>query len=378
MLQTLQTHVQAAADQKIKAACEHFDACNGCPLMELPYTVQVKTKEKYLRHFLDKSIDVAESNSNFFYRNKLELAFIKGKLGFRKRTNFQETFSVKSCMLMSEQSNQIVQFLEAELNKQKLDGKISYIVMKEAKRTQETLVTLVSTVADIETEIGEIVKQLKATCQIYNVIWLHNDTLSDVARGKKMKVYGNPFIEEHFMSLRFRIGYENFFQANIQQAEQLFSKVVHQIQPQQTVVDLYCGVGALTLPLARKGLFVYGIELEQASIDRAKENANLNGVGNVEFYAGNVRKVLKELELEADVVCLDPPRAGSEKKVIRRITETGAKKVFYVSCNPTTLKRDLAWFNDNGFVTGNIEGFDFFPNTNHVECLTILNKEVDA
>lgn len=352
--------------------CVHFTECNGCPKMEYSYENQCQEKQNNLAQFFGQNIQFEKSENQFFYRNKLELAFLNRKLGLRRKENFQETFSLQHCLLMSEKANQVARFLEKKLNEFNLTGKVKYAVLRETKRTNQFLISLVSNTLEIEKEIEQIANDCLKELKLTGLVWILNDTLSDTSQGKLIKTFGENFLEEHFMNLRFKMGHNTFFQANIVQAEKLFTDLVNRVPEGQNILDLYCGVGALTLPLAQKSFKVLGIEFEENSVQLAQENAKLNGIGNAEFIAGSARKVLKDLDFETDFVCLDPPRAGAEKKTIQRIAERKPKKVFYVSCNPVTLCRDIEWFKESNYALESIKGFDFFPNTNHMECLAVL------
>jgi 23S rRNA (uracil1939-C5)-methyltransferase len=196
-------------------------------------------------------------------------------------------------------------------------------------------------------------------------------------------LYGSSTLEERVAGLRFQIGLNTFFQTNTAQAARMIEYVVKRAQPLASarVVDLYCGIGTFALPLSRAGGRVVGIELLAASVDAARANAALNGLDGVGFTAGDARLMLPAVVAAngtPDVLVLDPPRAGAGGKVMRKIGRTGARRIIYVSCNPTTLAPDLKELMPFGYGLVDVQPFDLFPQTHHVEAIAVLDRKTLA
>ena len=194
---------------------------------------------------------------------------------------------------------------------------------------------------------------------------------------ENINIYGDGYIEDKLGEYTFRISPLSFYQVNPVQAEKLYNLGVEmaQISKQDTVFDLYCGIGTISLFMAKYAKKVYGIEIVKEAVDAANENAKLNGVQNTEFYEGDVELVLDDLinkqGIKADIVMFDPPRKGLDKKSINNILNIKPKKIVYISCNPATLIRDLAEFEDS-YEIKTIVPVDMFPFTSHVECVSVL------
>ena len=191
--------------------------------------------------------------------------------------------------------------------------------------------------------------------------------------------YGQAYIEEQMEGLRFRIGPKSFYQTNPEQAERLYGKVreMAQLTGNERVYDLYTGTGTIALFLARNAGFVTGVEYVEAAVEDARVNAEENGIANVQFFAGDMKDVLTASFFEThgspDVIVADPPRAGMHPDVCARIAESGATKVVYVSCNPSTQARDLALL-DSVYAVEQVQPVDMFPQTTHVENIVLLRK----
>ena len=201
------------------------------------------------------------------------------------------------------------------------------------------------------------------------------------AGGDTELLAGGATIAEELSGLRFRIGGEAFFQTNTEMAEQLYGATVEMagLTGREKVFDLYSGIGTIATALALTAGEVWGVEVIESAVADAAENARLNGIDNARFYAGDVRTAMRPLVEEAgkpDVVVVDPPRAGLSQKVVRRILETEAPRIVYVSCNPTTLAPNARQMADAGYGLVRVRPVDMFPQTPHIECVALLQKQV--
>jgi 23S rRNA (uracil1939-C5)-methyltransferase len=227
-------------------------------------------------------------------------------------------------------------------------------------------------------DTGYFVDVLRRFPQVRSVHWAVNDTPAEVTNLPTRLLWGDEAIEEELLGLRFRIRPGAFLQTNTEMAERLYTlaREYAALTGRETVYDLYCGAGTIGLTLARDALTVWGVEVSEESVACAIENAELNGIGNAAFFAGNVGQALEELQERAgrpDVVVVDPPRAGLAGKALRRTGTLQAGRIVYVSCNPTTLASDLRTLRDEfGYTLLRTRPVDMFPHTPHVESVSVL------
>jgi 23S rRNA (uracil1939-C5)-methyltransferase len=224
------------------------------------------------------------------------------------------------------------------------------------------------------------VELLRQFPEVRSIHWSVNETSAEVTNLPTQLLWGEEAIEEELCGLRVRVRPNAFLQTNTRMAEKLYgiARDFAGLTGNETVYDLYCGIGTIGLVLAHDALTVWGVDVSEESIACALENAELNSIGNAAFYAGNVGQVLEELHERSgdpDVVVVDPPRAGLAGKALKRLGEIGAPRVVYVSCNPTTLAGDLKRLgSDYGYVLRRAKPVDMFPHTPHVETVALLER----
>lgn len=251
--------------------------------------------------------------------------------------------------------------------------------MREGVNTGQALVLLVTHERE-RFDRERLIEVLTAFPEVRSIHWAVNDTSAEVTNLPSELLWGEEAIEEELGGLRFRLRPNAFLQTNSRMAERLYevARDAAGLTGGQTVYDLYCGIGTIGLSLAKDALTVWGIEISEESVACAIENAELNGVGNVAFYAGNVGEVLRELRERSgapDVVLVDPPRAGLAGKALRRLGELAAPRIVYVSCNPTTLAGDAKrLIEEYGYSLLRTTPVDMFPHTPHVESVSVLTK----
>jgi 23S rRNA (uracil1939-C5)-methyltransferase len=258
------------------------------------------------------------------------------------------------------------------------EGLLRNLVVREGRRTGQVQARLVTSVGNLPQD------ELAAALPADSVLWTRIEGVAETTRGGKTKTLkGAPELEEELdlrgVRLRLRISPDAFFQTNTEMAERLYAiaSELAGLTGRERVFDLYCGIGTIALALALDAGQVVGVEVVERAVADAIENAKLNGVDNASFYAGDVRTAMRPLieqEGAADVVVIDPPRAGLSQKVVRRVLEAEAKKIVYVSCNPTTLAPNARQMVDAGYELKTVQPVDMFPQTPHIECVALLER----
>jgi 23S rRNA (uracil1939-C5)-methyltransferase len=385
--------------QRVVAPCEHFPACGGCRFQDLDYEAQVAQKERQVRDALVRLGGFAEpplepilpAASQFHYRNKLEYSFTAGpngvELGFHRAGRWDEVLDVERCWLTTDLGNAIRNAVKAWAREERLEpydqaaqtGYLRHLVVREARNTAQVLVQLVTAPGE-RFDTGYFVDVLRRFPEVRSIHWAVNDTPAEVTNLPTTLLWGEDAIEEVLCGLRIRIRPNAFLQTNTEMAQHLYelARDYAALTGSETVYDLYCGTGTIGLMLAADALTVWGVEISEESVACAIENAELNGIGNAAFFAGNVAQSLEELHERAgspDVAVVDPPRAGLAGKALRRLARLEAGRIVYVSCNPTTLASDLKALRDDwGYELVRARPVDMFPHTPHVECVALVER----
>lgn len=377
--------------------CATYKRCGGCNLRHVKYYNTLKIKQNAVQSLVNKTlkskIQVQETVgmiNPFHYRNKAQYPIGIDKDGnptvgvFANRTH--EIIPIKKCLIQNQETEEIAKFVLKFINENNISvydekkgkGLFRHIVTKVGIKTGEIMCVLVINGEEIPGE-KKLIKELTNTfTNIKTIVKNINKKNTNVILGQKnINIYGNGYIEDILGEYRFKISPLSFYQVNPIQAEKLYNLGVQMagIGKEDTVFDLYCGIGTISLFMAKYAKKVYGIEIIEEAVQAARENARLNNVDNTEFYAGEVEIVLDELinkkGIVADIVMFDPPRKGLDKNSINNILKIKPKKIVYISCNPATLVRDLAQF-ENDYSIKEIIPVDMFPFTSHVECVACL------
>jgi 23S rRNA (uracil1939-C5)-methyltransferase len=292
---------------------------------------------------------------------------------------------VEKCWLTSEVGNAIRNRVREWAREEKLvaydqethEGYLRHLLLREGRNTGQALVQLVTSRGE-RFDRERLIEVLTEFPEVRSIHWSVNRGVAEVTNLPTELLWGEDAIEEEIDGLRFRVRPNAFLQTNTEMAAELYriAREFAQLGGDETVYDLYCGIGTIGLSMAANAMTVWGIEISEESVACAIENQELNGVGNAAFFAGNVGEVLRDLRDRAgdpDVVVVDPPRAGLAGKALKRLGETGARRVVYVSCNPTTLAGDLKRLSDDyGYSLVRARPLDMFPHTPHVECVALL------
>jgi 23S rRNA (uracil1939-C5)-methyltransferase len=302
---------------------------------------------------------------------------------YQKRSH--RLINLNQCPVQDERLNPILTFLKQKIqqqdwsiyNEQSHKGELRHLSLRIGRRTGEILVTLVArTGQNLEGLEAQAQQWLKQHPDIVGVCLNINGERTNRILGTETHcIAGQPFLVEQFAGLTIRVHPNTFFQVYTEQAEALLQVILEHLnlQGQETVVDAYSGIGTLTLPIARQVKQCLGLEVQAEAVEQARQNAQLNQIVNVEFQTGTVEQRLSHLDLQPDVILLDPPRKGCEPGVLQNLIEREVPRLVYVSCNPATLARDLQQLcNPGPYRLVQVQPADFFPQTAHVECVAFL------
>ena len=381
--------------------CSIFPACGGCMYQTMPYEEQVKMKEGQIRRIMDPVVKgeyvfegVKHSPKEFHYRNKMEFSFgdeFKDgplSLGLHKKGSTYDVLTAGDCQLVHEDMDKILlcvlnYFKERNVSyykKMQHVGYLRHLLLRRGDTTGEILVNLVTTTQE-EYDLTPLVEELLALeleGKIVGILHILNDSLSDVVKSDETRIlYGQDFFYEKLLGLEFKITPFSFFQPNSKGAEVLYETVREYIGDidNQVVFDLFSGTGTIGQVLAPVAKKVIGVEIIEEAVEAAKENAVRNGLSNCRFIAGDVFKVLDEIEEKPDVIVLDPPRDGIHPKALPKILNYGVDKIVYISCKMTSLARDLEMMQLAGYRVEKMTAVDQFCETVHCETVVLLSHK---
>ena len=388
--------------QRVAPLCPVYAQCGGCQLQHVSYDGELQEKQGQVRDALERigrltGIDVLPTlgaATPWEYRNKMQFpaAAAKGKAVVGcYAAGSHRVIDVASCAIQKAGNNDILRIVRQWMNdyrvpaynEQTHTGIIRHVMGRVGVWTGELMVCLVTAQVDVP-HTAELIGMLREELpKLTSVVQNINTRRTNVILGPETKVlYGTPTIHDSIGSLTFNISAQSFFQVNSEQAQRLYEKALEfaDLQGDETVADVYCGTGTITLFLAQKAKKVYGIEIVAPAIRDAVKNAADNGVTNADFILGDAVEKLPELiesGVRPDVIVLDPPRAGCGEPVLAAIAQSQPKRVVYVSCNPATLARDLAYLNDHGYQPVKVQPVDMFPRTHHVETVVLLGRKFE-
>jgi 23S rRNA (uracil1939-C5)-methyltransferase len=397
--EALAVEVLEPSTLRVDAPCEHYPACGGCRFQDLAYEAQLEAKADQVRDALARIGGVVKpplepivpAESIFHYRNKLEYSFTSTpagpSLGFHKAGRWDEVLDIERCWLTTDLGNAVRHAVRdwareaglAAYDQAEGSGYLRHLVYREGRNTGQVLIQLVTAPGELHDADG-LVAALRRFPEVRSIHHAVNETPAEVTNLPTTLLWGDDAIEEAIGGLRFRVRPTAFLQTNTAMAERLYQLAVEcaGLTGEETVWDLYCGIGAIGLTMARDALTVWGIDISEESIACALENADLNGIVNAAFYAGDVGQAIEELQDRSgapDVVVVDPPRAGLSNKAVRRLGRIGAARIVYVSCNPTTLAGNVKQLAaDWSYELRQARPVDMFPHTPHVETVALLER----
>ena len=375
----------ASSPHRIKPDCPISYKCGGCDYRYIEYDYQLKLKKDIListfRNMgLDVNIcDVLKCDDPMYYRNKVQVPVKDGAFGFyRKFSN--DIVEFDKCYIETRLANDVFNDTKNLIKEYKIDNFFRHVLIKHARGTNEIMLGLIVkdfNVPSINGLVKDIVNQYK---NIKSVILNLNTRDDNVILGDKERVlYGNNFIIDEFEGLKFKISFKSFYQVNYHQMIKLYNlaKDLADVNKETRLLDLYSGIGTISLFMSKYCKEVTGVEIVKEAVDNAIDNAKLNGIKNASFYLDDARADLSKYLKDKDVVVVDPPRKGLSEKLINSLIENDVKKIVYISCNPATLARDLTNFKDN-YSISDIHPVDMFPFTKHVETVCLLSKLHEA
>lgn len=385
--------------------CPHFGICGGCLYQSVPYEEQLKMKEAQVKEILDAvctgyvfegimGSPVAEE-----YRNKMEFSFGDeckngpAALGMHKRGSFYDVVNTGSCRIVHKDFRDILtctkEYFEEKkvgfYKKMQFEGYIRHLLVRRAAKTEEILIDLITTTQTygfsgeedaLLREWRDRILALPLTGTLSGILHTKNDTVSDVVKDEGTDIlYGHDYFFEELLGLRFKISPFSFFQTNSLGAEVLYEKTREYVGETKgkVVFDLYSGTGTIAQILAPVAEKVVGVEIVEEAVLAARVNAELNGLKNCEFMAGDVLRVIDEMTDKPDLIVLDPPRDGIHPKAIEKIIDFLVERLVYVSCKPTSLARDLVILQARGYVVERVCCVDMFPSTANVETAVLLS-----
>lgn len=390
-----------ASNNRNNVDCETFSKCGGCTLRHINYGETLNIKRDIVKNCLYKELhrDVEVKNTigmekPLYYRNKLQYPVGYNKdnkpvMGIYSGRTHNIIETEQNCYIQNEKCSEIAKDIFEftvknnikPYNEQTNKGTLRHIVIRIGIKTNEIMVTLVVNNDEFNNEDKFIEELIKKYPEIKTIVKNYNEKNTNVILGKKNKViYGNGYIYDMLGSYKFKISPLSFYQVNPLQTEVLYNKAIEyaNLTGEETIFDLYCGIGTIGIFASAKAKKVYGIEVVPEAIEDAKENAKLNKVENAEFFAGEVEKILPKLieerNISADVAFIDPPRKGCDNITIQTLLKIMPQKIVYVSCNPATLARDIRLLEEK-YELKQVQPVDMFAFTSHVECVAVLQQK---
>ena len=385
---------------RIQPECRCFSKCGGCDFMHIDYSYQLKLKENFVKSNMSRIGGISENeyefegivpaDNVFAYRNKAQ--FPVGRI--RKKTvcgfyskKSHEIIPCDSCLIQSDDINRAVELVLEYADENRVSvyderthkGILRHVYIRSSNSGDALMAVIVTNSKKPLPNEEALVSKLKQLENIRSIIQNINTKKSNLILGGENRViWGDEYIKTSIGELEFKISAHSFFQINSEQTEKLYQKALEYAAPDgDTVFDLYCGAGSISLFLAKRAKKVIGVEIVDAAVENAKENAALSGVSNAEFYAGDCAEVVKELTdkgMSADIVVVDPPRKGCSEELLKFIAGISPKRLVYVSCNSATLARDAAIMKEYGYRLEKLCAVDMFPNSGHTECVAKFEK----
>ncbi len=390
--------VQEPSPDRVNAACQHHNLCGGCQTLTLCYDVQLAFKEKQVKDALKRigKIDtevkpILGMEDPLRYRNKAQFpigyAHEKLSIGFYQRGS-HDIVDMEDCKIQHPFNQEVIHVLKTYIEESDASiydektgkGLLRHLVTKIGFQSREQMIILVVNGHQLPEEELLIHKMTQTFPNLKSLLLNTNQRKTNVIMGPKNRVlHGRDHIVDTLCELEFQISPHAFFQVNPVQTEVLYNQVLKMadLKGHETVFDVYCGIGTISLLLAQGAGKVIGIENVEAAVQDARINAKRNNIINAEFHAANAEAMMPELASRKhlpEVIVVDPPRKGCDEKVLEAMASLNPSKIIYVSCNPATLARDLNYLEFKGYQTTMVQPVDLFPNTIHTESIALLRK----
>lgn len=391
------------SEYRVEAVCPVARQCGGCQIQEMSYEAQLAFKEKKVQNNLERIGKIEPSyyemctiigmEEPYHYRNKAQFPVGTDRDGnivtgfYAGRTH--SIIPCDDCAIGDNINACILAIIKSHMKKynikpydeEKHTGLVRHILIRRGFTTGEIMVCIIINGMELKGS-SELVDELKAIDKMTSISLNINREKTNVIMGKTViDLYGEGYITDYIGDVKFRISPLSFFQVNPVQTRKLYGKALEfaGLTGNEIVWDLYCGVGTISLFLAKSAHKVYGVEIVPEAIEDARKNASLNNITNAEFFVGKaeevVPKMYKECGIGADVVVVDPPRKGCDEKLLETMIEMNPERIVYVSCDSATLARDLKYLRENGYEVKKVQPVDMFPHTGHVETVVLLSKK---
>ncbi|WP_121604643.1 23S rRNA (uracil(1939)-C(5))-methyltransferase RlmD [Virgibacillus sp. Bac332] len=394
--------VRQASSERVEPPCDVYYKCGGCQLQHMSYAMQLDMKQNQVKNVMRKIAHMEQvpvhptigMKDPWRYRNKVQIPVgdKHGELitGFYQKRSHQIIDDMDTCVIQDDSNDRLVEAVRKiadrlgikAYDEKQNRGVLRHIMVRTGRETNDAMIVIVTRTEKLPYQ-DKLIKELTETYpHIKSIVHNVNSQRTNVILGKKTKViWGETYIYDTIGDIRFAISAKSFYQVNPPQTKVLYDKALEyaKLGANDIVVDAYCGIGTISLFLAQQAKKVYGIEVVPEAISDAKMNAKLNGITNTEFVVGEAEKIMpwwKAQGLRPDVIVVDPPRKGCEVEFLQAMIEMEPKRIVYVSCNPSTLARDLKILDEGGYETKEVQPVDMFPQTNHVECVTWLERKV--
>jgi 23S rRNA (uracil1939-C5)-methyltransferase len=384
---------------RVEPICKIANKCGGCQLQHLSYEGQLKFKHNKVSELMKrigKLEDVAVNpvigmDEPYYYRNKVQypVRSVNGeiKIGFYAKRSHR-VVETDHCYIQDQRNETIreliLDWMEQNdipaYNEEKHVGFVRHIVTRHAHSTKKMHVTLVINGRRLKAADSLIARLSKLDYISGISVNINKEETNVIMSDHLLHIYGDTYIEDTIGDIKFHISPLSFFQVNPVQTEKLYNKALEYagLTGTETVIDAYCGIGSISLFLAKKAKKVIGVEVAETAIADAVHNAEINGIKNVEFHVGKAEEVIpnlyKDMKIKADVILVDPPRKGCEEALLSAMVQIAPKKIVYVSCDPATLARDLHYLTEHGYEVKQVQPVDMFPQGVHVECCALLTK----
>ncbi len=378
--------------------CPHYKKCGGCQLQNLTYEEQLKHKQIKVIKLLGKFCRVKEiigMENPTHYRCKVQAAYSKDKSGIISgvyQSSTHKIVPIDSCMIEDIKADEIIVTIRKLLKSFKLKpfdennmtGFLRHVLVRRGYYTGQIMVVLVTGTTVFPSSRSFINALLQRHPEITTIVQNINNKFTSLVLGEKsITLYGDGYIEDTIFDSVFRISPRSFYQVNPIMTTVLYGKAIEYmgLSGNETVIDTYCGTGTIGILTSKYAKKVIGVEINADAVRDAKFNAKRNNIDNIEFFTADASDFMVEMANageKADVVIMDPPRAGSNKRFMSSVVTLAPQKIVYVSCNPETLARDLTYFVKNGYRPRRIQPVDMFPHTDHVECVVLLVKHKDV
>ncbi|GGM28981.1 23S rRNA (uracil-C(5))-methyltransferase RlmCD [Paraliobacillus quinghaiensis] len=390
--------IEETSNERVEPPCNVYYQCGGCQLQHMSYSMQSEMKRNQVINTLKKIGHIEDvtvhptigMDDPWRYRNKVQIPVAErnGKLitGFYRKKSHEIIDDMDRCIITSEVNDRMVEAVRSIADRLGIPaydekshrGILRHIMVRTGEATNETMIVIVTRTAELPYK-KELIKALHETYpHVKSIVQNINKERTNVILGKETKVlWGEKYIYDKIGDIKFAISGKSFYQVNPTQTKKLYDTALEyaNLTGGETVIDAYCGIGTISLFLAQKAKKVYGVEIVPEAISDAKENAKLNNIDNAEFFVGQAEKIMPwwtSQGLKPDVIVVDPPRKGCDQALLEAMIAMEPKRIVYVSCNPSTLARDLHILENGGYETKQVQPVDMFPQTSHVECVSQL------